>query len=143
MSNLKILQTDLDGKGVYGLPDTPGLSTEAMQRKFDELVLDVVVDKFNALVDYAQALDPTGGEGLMTVAKYGGSAEGVVRDSDRLGGIESANYMQKNGGAFTGAVTAAAISDGSSVLRNIVVVEKGTDLATLSIPAGTIILEKK
>lgn len=56
----------------------------------------------------------------------------------------SIDAMPKSGGTFTGAAMAAAnAEDGAAVLRNIVVVEAGTDLATLSVPAGTIILEKK
>lgn len=47
----RITAADLAGKGNVGLPDTPGLSTEAMQRKLDELALDVIVPKFNGLVD--------------------------------------------------------------------------------------------
>jgi hypothetical protein len=46
-----ITTEDLFGKGVTGLPDTPGLSTQEMQAKFDELVKDVMVPKFNALVE--------------------------------------------------------------------------------------------
>ena len=35
MSFNKITTSDLTNKGVSGLPDTPGLSTSEMQRKFD------------------------------------------------------------------------------------------------------------
>lgn len=51
MSYPKIEQTDLTDKGVVGLPDTPNLSTMEMQRKFDEIALDVIVPKFNELSD--------------------------------------------------------------------------------------------
>lgn len=47
----KISDTDLADKGVVGLPDVPNLSTLEMQEKFDELVTDVVVPKFNELSD--------------------------------------------------------------------------------------------
>ena len=49
MSFTKIEQADLTGKGVVGLPDTPGLQTMEMQEKFDEIALDVIVPKFNEL----------------------------------------------------------------------------------------------
>ena len=49
MSLTKIESADLTNKGVKGLPRKPGLSYTQMQDKFDELVRDVVVDKFNAL----------------------------------------------------------------------------------------------
>lgn len=50
MNFKEVTAEDLFGKGVTGLPDTPGLSTTDMQAKFDELVKDVMVPKFNALV---------------------------------------------------------------------------------------------
>lgn len=64
----KITNADLVGKGVTGLPDVPGLSTGAMQAKFDELSLDVIVPAYNALIDLlngtgvadnSQITDPT------------------------------------------------------------------------------------
>lgn len=51
MAFTKITQEDLADKGVIGLADTPNLSTQAMQEKFDEIALDVIVPKFNNLVD--------------------------------------------------------------------------------------------
>lgn len=54
----KITQADLNGKGVTGLPDAPELSTEAMQKKFDELSTDVIVPHFNDLCDYLNANVP-------------------------------------------------------------------------------------
>ena len=51
MSFVKIEQADLTGKGVIGLPDTPGLQTTEMQEKLDEIALGVIVPKFNELSD--------------------------------------------------------------------------------------------
>lgn len=51
MGFTKITSNDTTGKGVTGLPDTPGLETLAMQRKFDELSLDVIIPKFNAFLE--------------------------------------------------------------------------------------------
>ena len=50
MSFRKIEQTDLKGKGVTGLPDTPRLSTDAMQKKFDELAKDVIIPIYNEMI---------------------------------------------------------------------------------------------
>lgn len=55
----------------------------------------------------------------------------------------AAAAMPKSGGAFTGNITAATSTSAEAMVRNIVVVEKGTDLSTLSVPAGTIIMVKK
>ena len=55
----KITNEMLDGKGVVGLPNTPQLSASEMQRKFDEVAVEVIVPAFNTLCD---ALDVGGGE---------------------------------------------------------------------------------
>lgn len=47
----KITSEDLQNKGVVGLPDTPNLNAQDMQSKFDEIATDVIVPKFNNLVD--------------------------------------------------------------------------------------------
>ena len=47
----KITQEELAGRGNLGRPDTPGVSTEEMQRILDELPREVIIPKFNALID--------------------------------------------------------------------------------------------
>lgn len=47
----KITSSDLTNKGVIGLPDTPGLSTSAMQNKLEETVRTVAIPKHNDLID--------------------------------------------------------------------------------------------
>ena len=47
----KISEQDLIGKGVIGLPDTPELTASEMQKKFEETAREVIVPKFNALID--------------------------------------------------------------------------------------------
>ena len=49
MSFTKITSADTTNKGVVGLVNKPGYSTLQMQEKLDELALDVIVPKFNAL----------------------------------------------------------------------------------------------
>lgn len=51
MAFTKITDEDLLNKGVIGLPDTPGLSTSEMQAKFEQVAREVIVPKFNQLVD--------------------------------------------------------------------------------------------
>lgn len=51
MAFTKITDEDLFNKGVIGLPDTPGLSTSEMQAKFEQTAREVIVPKFNQLVD--------------------------------------------------------------------------------------------
>lgn len=47
----RIKPEDLAGKGVIGLPDTPKLATDEMQKKFEETAREVIVPKFNALAE--------------------------------------------------------------------------------------------
>lgn len=47
----KIDQSDLVGVGVIGLPDTPQLSTEDMQEKFEETARSVIIPHFNELIE--------------------------------------------------------------------------------------------
>lgn len=47
----KITEEDLINKGVIGLPDVPGLTTIEMQKKFDEISRDVIIPRFNELID--------------------------------------------------------------------------------------------
>ena len=56
----KIKPEELVGVGVIGLPDTPRLPTEEMQRKFEETAREVIIPKFNALVDELSAEDAAG-----------------------------------------------------------------------------------
>lgn len=47
----KIETTDYAQKGVRELPDVPSLASGEMQRKFDELSVDVVIPAYNRLID--------------------------------------------------------------------------------------------
>lgn len=51
MGFTKITAEDTANKGVVGLADTPNLSTQEMQEKFEELSTDVIIPKFNELSD--------------------------------------------------------------------------------------------
>lgn len=55
MNYTKITSADTQGKGVVGLPDTPNLTVGEIQAKFEELTNDVVIPKFNNLVDELDA----------------------------------------------------------------------------------------
>lgn len=57
MAYTKITSEDTSGKGVIGIPDTPALTTTAMQEKFDEIALDVLVPKHNALIDELESTE--------------------------------------------------------------------------------------
>ena len=56
MAFTRITTADTTGKGVVGLPDTPGLDTTEMQNRFDELALDVIIPKLNNLISELEAV---------------------------------------------------------------------------------------
>jgi hypothetical protein len=107
----KITSADRTGKGVTGLPDTPGLSTGDMQARFDSLG-NLSIDKFNALVDavgdvisnddtkiptmaaivaYVVAM----GGGDMTKAVYDTDDDGIVDNSEALEGHNSLYFKNQ------------------------------------------------
>lgn len=47
----KITEQDLANRGVIGLPDVPGLTTEEMQRKLEEIAREILIPKVNELVE--------------------------------------------------------------------------------------------
>jgi len=51
-----ITEQDLTGKGVTPLSDIPGLSAEQMKYKFEQILREVVIPKFNAAIDTLNAL---------------------------------------------------------------------------------------
>ena len=98
----RISSADRTGKGVTGLPDTPGLSTGDMQARFDSLT-NLSIDKFNAVVDavgdvitnddtkiptmaaiVAYVVEMGGGDMLKSV--YDTDNDGIVDNSEALGG---------------------------------------------------------
>lgn len=107
----KISSADRTGKGVTGLPDTPGLSTGDMQARFDSLA-NLSIDKFNAVVDavgdvisnddtkiptmaaivaYVVAM----GGGDMTKAIYDTDDDGIVDNSEALEGHNSLYFKNQ------------------------------------------------
>lgn len=107
----KVTTADRAGKGVTGLPDTPGLSTGDMQTRFDSLG-NLAIDKFNALIEAAadtvtndDKKFPTSkaivgyvgqmGGGDMQKVVYDTDDDGVVNDSDKLGGQLPTHYKNE------------------------------------------------
>jgi hypothetical protein len=107
----KITSADRAGKGVTGLPDTPGLSTGDMQARFDSLG-NLSIDKFNAVVDsvgdtitndglklptmkaivaYVSAM----GGGDMTKAVYDTDDDGVVDNSKLFDGKSVTDFINE------------------------------------------------
>lgn len=107
----KISSADRTGKGVTGLPDTPGLSTGDMQARFDSLA-NLSIDKFNAVVDAVGDIvtnDDTKiptmaaivayvvsmGGGDMTKAIYDTDDDGIVDNSEALEGHTSVYFKNQ------------------------------------------------
>lgn len=68
MALSKITKESYANKGVIGLPDTPQLSTAEMQRRFEEISIDVIIPAFNSLVD-----ELSGENGAKAIATSDGS----------------------------------------------------------------------
>lgn len=85
----KITETDLQNKGVIGLPDTPGLSTTEMQEKFDEIALDVLYPKHNGLIDEMEASSAAANIGALDV---NGNASTVQTE---LNNIKQGGYTKQ------------------------------------------------
>lgn len=90
MAFQNITNADTTGKGVVGLPDVPGLSTGAMQQKFDELAMDVIIPKYNDTVNQlngtgvatnSQMTDPVDGT-TKTVQQTANSLKSYVDTQD-------------------------------------------------------------
>ena len=98
MQNTKITNADLAGKGVVGMPDAPGLSTRDMQAKLDEIALEVLAPKHNALVD--TLMGPNGADAIGA-----GSVAGHI-----AGSANPHRVTATQTGAYTKAETDAQIS---------------------------------
>ena len=72
----KILPEDTNGKGVIGLPDVPGLTTQDMQERFDQIALEVIVPKFNELADILSSNEGAGNIGT----EDGSTVEQTISD---------------------------------------------------------------
>jgi len=96
----KITSADRAGKGVTGLPDTPGLSTGDMQARFDSLG-NLAIDKFNAVVDSVGDTVTNDGEKLPTMkaivsyvsAMGGGDMVKAVYDTDDDGVVDNSKLF--------------------------------------------------
>lgn len=140
MGFTKITAEDTANKGVVGLPDTPNLSTQEMQEKFDELATDVIIPKFNELSNELDEMD------------IEGTLESKI-SSDDITNIKVNRFKQievSRDGGITFETTASSghnIQDGSGTTYpsrarlqfsdNVTVIDKEDTNATLiSIPSG-------
>ena len=48
----KILEKDLEGKGVLGQPEVPGLSATNMQKAVEQIVREIAIPKINEVIEY-------------------------------------------------------------------------------------------
>lgn len=86
IAQTKITVADMEGKGVVGLADTPGLTTAAMQAKLDELATDLLAPRHNALVD--ALAESTGAAGI-------GTADGADVETALAARAKAADVLAK------------------------------------------------
>lgn len=82
-----ISKDDTKDKGVTGLPAVPKLPTSDMQKKFDELSMDVIIPKFNTLVE--ELGKETAAENIGVVVPEGVNADQNLQAV--LNGLEARN----------------------------------------------------
>ena len=126
MAFTKITENDTINKGVMGLPDTPNLSTSEMQAKFEELSNDVIIPKFNNLVDELGAKSAAGNIGATIPSGINAESENVQAV---LNGIaEKAHTHEKSDAELTDAVTKAHEHSNKSVIDKFTENESGVPL---------------
>ena len=126
MAFTKITENDTINKGVMGLPDTPNLSTSEMQAKFEELSNDVIIPKFNNLVDELEAKSAAGNTGATIPSGINAESENVQAV---LNGIaEKAHTHEKSDAELTDAVTKAHEHSNKSVIDKFTENESGVPL---------------
>jgi len=96
MAFTKIESTDLNGVGVIGLPDQPGLSAAAMQAKFEETARSVIVPKHNGLIDELE--DTTAAASIGAVAPTGRTGDTVQEILDDISAFDN---IESGGTTFT------------------------------------------
>ena len=90
MGFTKIENEDLNGIGVIGLPDQPGLSTAAMQAKFEETARSVVIPKHNNLIDELEDTTAAGYIGATApTGRTGATVQAILDDMSAFDKIES------------------------------------------------------
>ena len=103
----KISSADRSGKGVTGLPDTPGLSTGDMQARFDSLG-NLAIDKFNAVVDAVGDVISNDDTKLPTMAAIvayvtmmgGGDMMKAVYDTDDDGIVDNSEALEGHNAVY-------------------------------------------
>lgn len=83
----KITEADLAGKGVLGMPDTPGLSATDMQEKMEEITRDVVIPIYNENIDHMAT--PEDVKEAIGNLKSGSDMQSLIYDADKDGCVSA------------------------------------------------------
>ena len=126
MAFTKITENDTINKGVIGLPDTPNLSTSEMQAKFEELSNDVIIPKFNNLVDELGAKSAAVNIGATIPSGINAESENVQAVLNVI--AEKAHTHEKSDAELTDAVTKAHEHSNKSVIDKFTENESGVPL---------------
>lgn len=95
----KITDSDLQDKGVVGLADIPSLSTDEMQRKFEEISTAVIIPKVNEIIDNIFTKSETTQQINEKVVDIGaGDMAMAVYDTDGDGRVDRAENAELLGG---------------------------------------------
>ena len=134
----RIDSSDYASKGASSLPDVPQLSADDLKRKFDEINLDLVIPKLNALIDYVNDLATIAEtSGQVTVsqinawtAKYDKPVDGIPLN-DLSSEVQAA--IAAGGGGGSGPISGTdAFINIQAPARSTVVITKGNVSDTLT-----------
>lgn len=136
----EITEQDLANKGVSGLPDVPGLTTEAMQKKFDEISKELLVPRFNEMAKEVNEVNEnlTANEAGTEVDLSGYTSSYYTTESDGYLHIASGNDVNSDVYITLRSPTTRYLGDVRLVTRvanqpmhNVVFVKKGMKLLTV------------
>ena len=109
MAFTKIESTDLNGVGVIGLPDQPGLSAAAMQAKFEETARSVIIPKHNGLIDELEDTTAAGNIGAVAPpGRTGSTVQAILYDISAFEKIESGGTTFTASGSDTFKINAGS-----------------------------------
>lgn len=96
MALKKILPADLEGKGVQGQADTPGLTAAQMQAKIEEIVRSVVIPAFNDNASNTYDKTEVAEQIAQKIIEIGaGDMSKSVYDKNNSGSVDNADNSTK------------------------------------------------
>ena len=121
----KITSEDLVGHRIEELADTPAMTTAALKKRFDSLSVDVIIPKFNQLVDEISNLDGNVENEFVATREYVNE-----KDTEKL--QESKDYTDEQIGIATTEIKGYSDTEDARVLTEATAYSDDKDADTLA-----------